>query len=147
MLVALTMSAAQFRRGRCFGTPVVTIERPPALGGPLQINASTPTRFNGTASLSVRLKCESKDKRLYNFSDEDPDTTLLELDFPLAESEPVTKGGEITGSVELILPAQLPPSTPVDSKEKTHVVWSLILTARANLDRKAETEYILSVEN
>ena len=106
-----------------------------------------PTRFNGTADLNVCLKCEAKDTRLFNISEENPNRLLAAQDFQLAKSKPVTMNGQVTETVELVIPDQLPPSTPVDSGERIHVVWSLTLTADGSGGRRAETEYILSVEN
>lgn len=147
VLTVLARSAIQFRRGGGFGTPVVTVDRSPTVGQPLQLNISVPTRFNGTAHLNARLKCEAKDTRLFNLSEEKPTTVLVEQDFLLAKSKPVTKDGETTGTVELVIPDHMPASTPIDSGERIHVVWSLILTAEGSGRRKAETEYILSVVN
>ena len=143
VLTVLARSATQFRRGGGFGTPVVTIDRSPTVGQPFQLNISVPTRFNGTVHLSARLKCEAKDTRLFNLSEKDPNTVLVEQDFQLAKSEPATKDGEIAGTAELVIPDHLPPSTPVDSRERTHIVWSLILTAEGSGSRKAETQYIV----
>jgi hypothetical protein len=123
------------------------MDRSPTIGQPLQLNISVPTRFKGTADLSVRLKCEAKDTRLFNLSEENPNAVLVKQDCLLAQSKPVTKDGEITGTVELIVPDHAPPSTPVDSRERTHMVWSLILTAEGSGRRKCETQYILSVVN
>jgi hypothetical protein len=145
VLTVLARSAMQFRRGAGFGTPVVVVDRAPTIGQPLQLSVSVPTRFEGTVDLGTRLKCEAKDTRLFNISEENPDRVLLEQDFPLAQSQRVTKGGAISGTVELAFPDQAPPSTPVDSGDRMHVVWSLILTATGSGGRKAETEYILSV--
>lgn len=147
VLTVLARSALQFRRGYGFGTPVVTVDRSPLIGQSLRLNVAVPTRFSGTAHLNARLKCEAKDTRLFNISEENPDTVLLEQDFPLADPAPVTRDGEITGTAELVIPDHAPPSTPVDAAEQTHVVWSLILTADGTGGRKAETEYILSVLN
>lgn len=147
VLTVLARSAMQFRQGYGFGTPVVTIDRSPTIGQPLPFNISVPTRFNGTVDLNACLKCEAKDTRLFNISEANPDTVLAERDCLLAKSKPVTKDGEITGTAELIIPDHLPPSTPVDSGERTHIVWSLILTAEGSGGRKSETEYILSVLN
>ncbi len=145
VLVVLARSAMLFRQGYGFGTPEVTMDRSPTIGQSLQLNISVPTRFTGAVDLNARLKCEAKDIRLFNFSEEDPNTVLMERDFVLARSEPVVKGGEVTGTVELAFPGHMPPSTPVDSGERTHLVWSLVLTAAGSGGRKAETEYILSV--
>jgi hypothetical protein len=57
----------------------------------------------------------------------------------------VSKNGEITGTAELMIPDQLPPSAPAEAGEKTRVVWSLMLTAEGSGGRKAETEYIVPV--
>lgn len=143
---ALTRSAKQFRQGSGFGTPAVTIDRSPVIGQPLQVNLSVPMRFTGTASLIARLKCEAKDTRLFN-TEEKPDTVLVDQKLLSIQSEPVANNGTMTKTAELIIPAHLPPSTPVESLERTHVVWSLILTAAGSGGRKAETEYILSVLN
>lgn len=143
---ALIRSAMQFRQGSGFGTPVVTIDRSPTIGRPLQLNLSIPTRFTGAASLTARLKCDAKDTRLFN-TEEKPDTVLVDQKFLSVPSEPVTRNGQITKTVELTIPDHRPPSTPVDSAEKTHVVWSLILAVEGSGGRKAETEYILSVLN
>jgi hypothetical protein len=145
VLTVLALSALQFRRGYGFGTPVVTIDGSPTIGQSLQLDISVATRFNGTAHLNACLKCEAKDTRLFNISEENPDTVLVERNFVLAKSEPVTKDGEITGTVELTIPHHVPPSTPVDSGERTQIVWSLILTAEGSGGRKAATEYIPSV--
>ena len=147
VLFVLARSATQFRQGYGFGTPVVTIDRSPTIGQPLQLNISVETRFNGTVDLNACLKCEAKDTRLFNFSEENPNTVLAEQRCRLAKSKPVTKYGEITGTAELIIPAHLPSSTPLDSGERTQTVWSLILTAEGSGGRKAEAEYILSVAN
>lgn len=147
VVVALTRSALQFRQGAGFETPVVTIDRSPAIGQPLQVSLSIPTRFAGTVSLNARLKCEAKDTKLFNTSEEDPNTVLVDQKFLSVDSEPVTKNGQLTRTADLIIPDHLPPSTPVDSGERTHVVWSLILAAHGSAGRKAETEYILSVLN
>jgi hypothetical protein len=136
VLTVLARSAVQFRRGYGFGTPVVTIDRSPTIGQPLQLNVSVPTRFKGTVHLNARLKCEAKDTRLFNLSEENPNTVLVEQDFLLAKSKPVIKDGEITGTAELVVPDHMPASTPVDSGERTHVVWSLILTAEGSGRRK-----------
>jgi hypothetical protein len=56
----------------------------------------------------TRLRCEAKDTRLFDISEENSDTVLLEQEFQLAKSEPVTRDGD---------------------------------------QHKAETEYILTVEN
>ena len=145
VLTALARSAMRFRQGAGFGTPMVALDHSPMIGQPLQFNVSVPTRYSGTAHLNARLKCEAKDTRLFNVSEENPDKVLLDQHHRLAESMPVSKNGEIAGSVELIIPDHLPPSTPVDSGERTHTVWSLILTAEGSGGRKAETEYILPV--
>ena len=145
VLIVLALSAVQFRQGAGFGTPVVTIDQSPKIGQSRQLGVSMPTRFNGTAGLNACLKCEAKDKRLFNISEEDPDTVLMEQHCLLTEPGPVTKGGELAGTAELTFPDYLRPSTPVDSAAPRHVVWSLILTAEGNGGRKAETEYILSV--
>jgi hypothetical protein len=147
VLTALVRSAMRFRQGVGFGTPLVAVDRSPTIGQPLGLDASVPTRYSGTAHLNARLKCEAKDTRLFNISEEDPDKVLLDQPILLAESKPVTKDGELAGSVELNLPDHLPPSTPVDSGDRKHTVWSLILTAEGNGGRKAGTEYILSVVN
>jgi len=147
VLTALARSAMRFRQGVGFGTPVVAVDRSPTIGRPLQLNVSVPTRFNGTAHLNARLKCEAKDTRLFNFSEEKPNTVLVQQDCLLAKSKPVSKDGEIAGTAELIISDHMPPSTPVDSPERNHVVWSLTLTAEGSGGRKAETEYILSVMN
>ena len=147
VLTVLARSATQFRRGGGFGTPVVTIDRSPTVGQSFQLDICVPTRFNGTVHLNARLKCEAKDTKLFNLSEKDPNTVLVEQDFQLAKSEPATKDGEIAGTAELVIPDHLPPSTPVDSRERTHIVWSLILTAEGSGSRKAETQYILSVVN
>jgi len=147
VLTALARSAMRFRQGVGFGTPVVAVDRSPTIGRPLQLNVSVPTRFNGTAHLNARLKCEAKDTRLFNFSEEKPNTVLVQQDCLLAKSKPVSKDGEIAGTAELIISDHMPPSTPIDSLERNHVVWSLTLTAEGSGGRKAETEYILSVMN
>jgi Protein of unknown function (DUF3592) len=147
VLTVLARSAMQFRQRYGFGTPVATIDRSPTIDQTLQLNISVPTRFNGTVDLNACLKCEAKDTRLFNISEEDPNTVLVEQNRLLVKSKPVTKGGEITGTVELIIPDHLPPSTPVDSGERTHIVWRLILATQGSGGRKTETEYILSVEN
>src|SRR3990167_5392474 len=87
------------------------------------------SRRQSVAKRTSCLKCEPKDTRLFNISEENPETVLAEQACLLAKSKPVSKDGEITGTVELIIPDHLPPSTPVDSGERTHMVWSLILTA------------------
>jgi hypothetical protein len=143
VLTVLALSAIQFRRGYGFGSPVVTVDRSPTIGQSLQLNISVPTRYVGTAHLDACLKCEAKDTRLFNISDENPDTVLWEQNFLLAKTEPVTKGGEIKGTIELIIPENVPPTTPVESRERIHIVWSLILTAKGSGGRKAATEYIL----
>lgn len=145
VLVALSISAIQFRKGAGFGSPSVTIDRSPTLGQSLQLHTSVPTRFDGSANLAACLKCEAKDTSPFNFSDEDPDRLLMEEHHCLAKSEPVTRNSEIAGTAELIFPDYLRHSTPVDSAAKIHVVWSLTLTAEGSGGRKAETEYILSV--
>ncbi len=145
VLTVLVRSALRFRQGAGFGTPMVALDRSPTIGQPLELDVSVPTRYSGTAHLNARLKCEAKDTRIFNFSEENPDKLLLDQPSLLAESMPVSKGGELAGSVELIIPDHLPPSTPVDSGERTHTVWRLILTAEGSGGRKAETEYILSV--
>jgi hypothetical protein len=145
VLTVLAQSALRFRRGSGFGTPVVAVDRSPAIGQPLQLDVLVPTRFHGTASLSARLKCEAKDTRLFNLSEVKPDVALLEQHDRLAQSKPVSNRGEITGTAELMIPAHLPPSTPVEARQRTHVVWSLLLTAEGSGGRKAETEYILPV--
>jgi hypothetical protein len=99
-------------------------------------NVSLPTRFDGTVE---------GDTRLFSLSEENPDRVLMEEHFRLAKSHPATVWGEITGTVELTIPDQMPPSTPVDSAERIHLVWSLILAAYGSRGRRAETEYILSV--
>lgn len=147
VLTALARSAMQFRQGAGFGTPVVTMDRSPTIGQPLQVSMSIPTRFAGTASLTARLKCEAKDTKLFNISEEDPDRVLVDEMFLSVPPQPVTKNGQLTKTADLIIPTHLPSSTPVDSAERIHVVWSLILTAEGSGGRKAETEYILSVRN
>jgi hypothetical protein len=147
VLTVLTRSAVQFRQGSGFGTPVVTMDRSPAIGQPLQLNLSTPTRFTGTVSLNARLRCEAKDSRLFNTSEENPNAVLVDQMLLSVQSEPATKDGAMTRTVDLIIPDHMPPSTPVDSRERIRVVWSLILTAEGSGGRKAETEYLLSVAN
>ena len=78
VLTVLARSAIQFRRGYGFGTPVVTVDRSPTIGQPLQLNISVPTRFTGTVHLKACLKCEAKDTRLFNLSEENPPKVLLE---------------------------------------------------------------------
>jgi len=145
VLTVLVRSALRFRQGAGFGTPMVALDRSPTIGQLLQLDVAVPTRFHGTAHLNARLKCETKDTRLFNVSEESPDKVLLDQHYPLVESKPVSKGEEMTGSVELLMPDHLPPSTAVNSGERTHTVWSLILTAEGSGGRKAETEYILPV--
>lgn len=145
VLTALARSALQFRQAGGFGTPVATIDRSPTLGLRHQLDLLIPTRFTGTASLMVRLKCEAKDTKLFHLSEENPDTVLLEETVLLLPPEPVSRDGEITRTADLTFPHHLPPSTPADSAERFHVVWSLIVTAEGSGGRKAETEYILSV--
>jgi hypothetical protein len=145
VLTVLARSARQFRQGYGFGSPVVTMDRSPTIGQPLQLNLSIRTRFTGTVSLNACLRCEAKDTRLFHFSEENPNAVLVDQKLLSIPSEPVTKDGELTRTVDLIIPDHMPPSTPVDSGERTHVVWSLILTAGGSGGRKAETEYVLSV--
>jgi hypothetical protein len=145
VLVVLVLSILGFRQGGGFGTPVVTLDRSPVVGEPLQLRASVPTRFRGTASLQACLKCEAKDTRLFNFSEETPDTVLVEQRVALALSQATTSEGEIGGSAALTVPPVAPPSTPADSPEQPHFVWTLLLTAEGNGGRKAETEYLLAV--
>ena len=145
VLTALARSALGFRQGAGFAAPLVALDRSPTIGQPLELNVSVPTRYSGTAHLNVRLKCETKDTRLFNISEENPDKVLLDQLIVLAESQPVSKGGELTGSADLAIPDHLPPSTPADSGERMQTVWSLILTAEGSGGRKAETEYILPV--
>lgn len=145
VLVVLGHSGLQFRQGYGFGAPVVTVDRSPEIGQTVQVNVSVPTRFKGTASLNARLKCEAQDRRLFNFSDDNPDRVLLEQTYRLCDSEAVGRGGEMRGAVEVMIPSGMPPSTPVSSGERIHVVWSLMVTAEGSGGRKAETEYVLSV--
>ena len=145
VLTVLIRSAMQFRRGYGFGTPVVTVDRSPRIGQPLQLKISVPTRFTGTAYVNACLKCEAKDTRLFNISEEKSAEVLLQQNYLLANSQPVTKGGEITGTAELSIPDHIAPSTPADSQERTHTVWNLIVTAEGDSGRQAETEYILPV--
>jgi hypothetical protein len=145
VLTVLARSARQFRQGYGFGTPVVAVDRSPTIGQPLQLNLSIPTRFTGTVSLKACLRCEAKDTRLFQFSEENPQAALVDQTLLAIQSEPVTKDGELTRTIDLIIPNHAPPSTPVNSGERTRVVWSLILTAEGSGGRKAETEYILSV--
>lgn len=147
VLTVLGKSILQFRQGAGFGTPVVTVDRSPTIGEPLELHLSVPTRFTGLASLSGSLKCEAKATSPFGASEENPDTVLVDQKFPSAPPEPVTKAGTMTRTVNLIIPDDRPASTPSDSKEKTHVVWSLFLTAEGSGGRKAETEYVLSVMN
>jgi hypothetical protein len=147
VLTVLVRSALKFRQASGFGTPVVTLNRAPTIGQPLQLKVAVPTRFQGTAHLNAVLKCETKDTRLFNFSEEQPSAPLLEQQLPLARSKSVSKGDEIAGAVEFMIPDHLPPSTPVDSGDRMHVVWNLVLTAEGSGGRKAETEYILPVAN
>jgi hypothetical protein len=147
VLTLLTRSALQFRRGSGFGTPVVTVDRSPAIGQSLQLKLSIPTRFTGTASLDAVLKCEAKDTKLFQLSEESADVTLVKEQFLSVPSESVTQGDELTRTVDLSIPDHMPPSTPVDSAERIHVVWSLILSAEGSGGRTAETEYFLSVAN
>lgn len=145
VLVVLGKSILQFRQGAGFGTPVVTIDRSPVIGQPLQVDVSVPTRFAGAASVTGRLKCEAKDSSPFGPSEEKPDTVLVDQKFLSHPPEPVTNAGRMMRTANLTIPDDSPPSTPVDSKEKAHVVWTLILTAEGSGGRKAETEYILSV--
>jgi hypothetical protein len=145
VLVVLVLSILGFRQGGGFGTPVVTLDRSPVAGQPLQLRAAMPTRFRGTASLQACLKCEAKDTRLFNFGEETPDTTLFEQHVPLALSQATTSEGEIGGSAPLTIPPGAPPSTPADATEQPHMVWTLLLMAEGNGGRKAETEYLLAV--
>jgi hypothetical protein len=145
VLTVLAQSALRFRRGYGFGTPVVAVDRSPTIGQPLRLDVSVLTRFHGTASLNACLKCEAQDTRLFSLSEEKPNTALLEEHYPLAPSMPVSKSGEVTGAAELMIPDQLPPSTPAEAGDKTRVVWSLVLTAEGSGGRKAETEYIVPV--
>jgi uncharacterized protein DUF3592 len=147
VLTVLARSAVQFRQGYGFGTPAVTMDRSPTIGQPLELNLSVPTRFIGTVSLNACLKCEAKDTRLFHFSEENPDAVLVDQKLLAIPSEPVTKDGKMTKTIDLIIPNHAPPSTPVNSSERTHVVWRLILTAEGSGGRKAETEYILPVTN
>lgn len=145
VLVVLAFSAMSFRQGAGFGAPTIVIDRPPAIGQPLQLKASVPTRFNGPAQLQACLKCEAKDVRFFNFGEEVPDVVLVEQHLSLAPLAAATAEGELAGTAELMLPDEAPPSTPGDSKEPTHVVWTLLLTAEGDGGRKAETEYLLPV--
>jgi hypothetical protein len=146
VLIVLARASRQYRQGSGFGTPAVTIDRSPTIGQPVQLNLSIPARFAGTASLNACLRCEAKDTRLFNTSEENPSTVLVDQKFLSVPSQPVTRGGELTRTVDLLIPNG-PPSTPVDSQERTHVVWSLILTAEGSNGGEAKTEYILLVLN
>jgi hypothetical protein len=145
VLTLLTRSALQLRQGSGFGTPIVTLDRSPMIGQPLQVNLSIPTRFTGTASFHAGLKCVAKDTRLFNLSEADPNTVLVDQTILSVPSQLVMKQGAMTKIINLIIPPDRPPSTPIDSAEKTHVIWSLVLTAEGNGGRKTETEYVLSV--
>lgn len=145
VVFALVRSALSFRQGGGFGTPVVTIDRAPTLGHPLRVTASIPTRFEGTAQLRASLKCETKDNRIFSTSEENLNAVLSEQQSELVASQAVRRGDELAGTAEFDVVEFMPPSSPVDSNEKTVTVWSLILTAEGNGGRKAETTYILSV--
>jgi hypothetical protein len=145
VLTLLARALRQYRRGAGFGTPAVTLDRTPTIGGPVQLNLAIPTRFTGTASLNVRLRCEAKDTRLFNTSEEDSHPPLVDQHVLSTPREQVTSKGSLTRTVDLIIPDGGPHSAPVDSPERTHVVWSLIVTAEGSGRRKAETEYILPV--
>ncbi|MCA9120200.1 MAG: DUF3592 domain-containing protein [Planctomycetaceae bacterium] len=147
VITVVVRSVMGFRQGYGFGTPVVTLERPPTIGQSVSLNVVVPTQFNGTVHLNVCLKCEAKDTRLFNFSEETPNTVLLAQNIQLLESEPVSKGDEVTRTVDLIIPDHVPPSTPIASGAAIQIVWSLILTTAGSGGRKAVTEYILSVNN
>jgi hypothetical protein len=147
VLIVLARATMQFRRGSGFGTPVVTIDRSPTIGQPVQLNVSIPTRFAGTASLKAFLKCEAKDTKLFNTSEETSNAVLLQQNVLSVPSESVTREDTLTGTVNLDIPSDEPPSTPADSPERTHVVWSLILKAEGSGGRQAMTEYILPVQN
>ena len=147
VLSVLTQSAMGFRRGFGFGAPVVTIDRLPTIGERHQIHISVPTRFDGTANLFVNVKCEAKDTRIFTFSEEKPDIVLHQEHFIAAKSKTVHKGGEASGTIEFIIRDHMLPSTPVDSRDTTHMVWRLILTAEGSGGRKAVTEFILPVRS
>jgi hypothetical protein len=119
VLTALARSALGFRTGAGFGMPLAAVDRSPTIGQPLELNVSVPTRYSGTARLNARLKCEAKDTRLFNISEENPDTVLLDQHTLLADSQPVTKGGELARSADLIIPDHLPPPQSISGKEST----------------------------
>jgi hypothetical protein len=147
VLTVLTRSILQYRQGSGFGTPAVTIDRSPTIGQPVQLQLSIPTRFTGTVSLNARLRCEARDTKLFNISEENPNTRLVDQNVLSVQSEPVTRDDTLTRTVNLVMPYEAPPSTPVDSPERTHVVWSLIVTAEGSGGSTARTEYILPVLN
>ena len=121
------------------------MDRSPTIGQSLQLNISVPTRFNGTVHLNARLKCEAKDTRLFNFSEENPDTVLLDQNFLLAESKPVTKDGEITGTVRTDHSRSHAPIHASRFRGKNSYGMEPDSDGRREWWRKAETEYILSV--
>jgi hypothetical protein len=146
VLTVMARSARQFRQASGFGTPVVTIDRSPTIGQPLQVKVSLPTRFAGTVSWNADLRCEAQDTSLFNSSEKYP-KTVLDQQLLSVSSEPVTRNGEITRTVDLLIPHEMPPSTPLGSGERIHMVWSLVLNAVGDRGRKAEWEYILAVAN
>jgi hypothetical protein len=146
VLTVLFRSAQQYRQGAGFGTPVVTMDRPPTIGEPLQLELSLPTRFTGVATLNASVKCEAKDTRFFNTSEENLNTVLVDLTVVSVPASPVTRGGRIAGAANLVVPPDSPPTTPVEYRDRMQVVWSLIVTAHGNNGRRAETEFILPVQ-
>ncbi|MBL8849119.1 MAG: DUF3592 domain-containing protein [Planctomycetaceae bacterium] len=147
VLTVLVKSMLQFREGSGFGTPAVTVDRPPAIGQPVQFRLSIPTRFTGTIALKARLKCEAQDTKFFNISEEKPNTVLVNQTLLALPSELVTSDDPLTRTVNVTIPADAPPSTPVDSPERIRTVWSLVVTAERNVGQQATTEYILPVVN
>ncbi len=135
------------RRG--FGQPQLETDSPQLCPGrPFQLRLVQSIQFRGVLQqLTLRVILEKKNKALFDIAhDSDkPDPVIFSLDDVVAENMPVNGNEMLEHSMDILLPDFLSSSTPPDSKEKWHYVWSVQLRGKADGLRRLEEDYVLDV--
>lgn len=135
------------RRG--FGKPQVAADTStPTLGRIFNLQLTQPIHFAGTINrLSLDVILQKQNKSLFDAENDDdsPDPVLFRWGDVLVEDLPVSGIETLDYTLEVLLPADLRPSTPPTDRSKWHDVWTVRLRGEGSGGRIVDTDFNLFV--